>query len=269
MFEEIIEKVQVCIPFKLLKEKYLSLVLEHRLNPEIGIDGDVIDTYSRKDFSEIASVLQREGLLITLHGPFYDLVPGGMDKKILKASRERLREVFDLISVFEPWSVVCHTGYDRKRYGEVQYEWLDTALETWAPLVKDLQGTRTTLMMENVYEKTPEMLYRIISGLDAEKVGFCFDTGHMNAFSDTNMADWLKALGPFLKQCHLHDNDGTTDSHLAIGAGKIDFDTLFKYVEENHLRPIITLEAHKEKWMWQSLEALSGSAGFRRIIFSG
>lgn len=266
MFEDILRKVQVCIPFKLLKEKYLPLVLENRINPEIGIDGEVIDTYSRKDFSEIVSILQQEGLLISLHGPFYDLAPGGMDKKILKATRERLKEAFDLIPVFEPLSIVCHTGYESRRYHDVEDEWLETALETWAPLIKDLNGTRTNLMIENVYEKNPKMLLKFLHGLNTEKVGFCFDAGHMNVFSETNMEGWLTALGPFLKELHLHDNEGISDDHLAIGEGKIDFESLFEYVEENRLRPIITLEAHKEKWIWQSLEVLSKSERFSRIV---
>ena len=266
MFENILKKVQVCIPFKLLKEKYLPLVLENRINPEIGIDGDVIDTYSRKDFSEIVSILQQEGLLITLHGPFYDLVPGGVDKKILKATRERLKEVFDIIPIFEPLSIVCHTGYEGKRYHEVEDEWLETAIETWTPLIKNLKGTLTNLMIENVYEKTPKMLLKLLHGLNTEKAGFCFDAGHMNVFSETNMEGWLTALGPFLKQLHLHDNLGIKDDHLAIGKGKIDFESLFEYVEKNRLRPIITLEAHKEKWIWQSLEVLSNSERFSRIV---
>lgn len=266
MFEDIIRKVQVCIPFRLLKEKYLPMVLENRINPEIGIDADVIDTHSKKDLSEIVSILKQEGLLITLHGPFSDLVPGGMDKKILKASRERLKEAFDLIPLFEPLSIVCHAGYDSKRYHELEDEWLETALETWRPLVKDLESTRTTLMLENVYEQTPGMTLKLLNGLDTEKVGFCFDAGHMNAFSDTNMEDWLKVMGPFLKELHLHDNDGTRDDHLAIGAGKIDFEYVFEYVEKNGLNPIMTLEAHKEKWIWQSIKVLSRSERFCRIV---
>jgi sugar phosphate isomerase/epimerase len=266
MFEEIIRKIQVCIPFRLMKDEYLPLVLENRINPEIGIDGGVIDTHSKKDFLEIVSILRQEGLLITLHGPFYDLAPGGMDKSILKATRGRLKEIFDLIPVFEPLSIVCHTGYDRKRYHEVEDEWLDTALETWAPLVQHLQGTQTTLMLENVYERTPRIFSKLFNGLNTEKVGFCFDLGHMNVFSETNMEGWLKALGPFLKELHLHDNDGISDDHLAIGAGKIDFESLFEYMEENPLRPIITLEAHKKTWFWHSLEALSRSERFCRIV---
>ena len=186
MIEDIIRRIQICIPFMLLKEKYLPLVLKKRMNPEIGITGEVIDTYS-KDLSEMASILRQEGLLITLHGPFFDLVPGGMDKKILKMTRERLREVFDLIPVFDPLSVVCHTGYDRKRYHEVRDQWLETALETWTPLVKGLEGSRTSLMFENVYERTPETLLKLVRGLNSDNVGFCLDTGHMNVFSETSM----------------------------------------------------------------------------------
>ncbi len=266
MIEQLTRKVQICIPWRLLTEKYLPLVLEHRMNPEIGVNGDVIDTHSKKDFSEIASLLRQEGLLITLHGPFYDLAPGGIDKKILQATRERLQQVFDLVPVFEPLSVVCHTGYEKKRYHEVEDAWLETTLETWIPIVEHLQGTGTTLMIENVFEKTPRILLKLFEGLDSEKVGFCFDPGHMSAFSETDMASWLKALGPRIKELHLHDNDGTGDDHLAIGAGNIDFEFLFEYMNENRLRPIITVEAHKEKWMWQSLEALSRSKRFCRMI---
>lgn len=264
--EDLIRKVQVCVPFRLLKEQYLPLVLEKRINPEIGINAGVIDTHSRRDFAEMASLIQQEGLSITLHGPFWDLVPGGIDRKMLQASRDRLREAFDLIPVFDPLSIVCHTGYDRKRYEEVQDEWFEAAVETWTPLIKDIEGTRTTLMLENVFEKTPRMLLRLLNELNTQKVGFCFDTGHMSAFSETNIHDWLKALGPFVKELHLHDNDGVRDDHLAIGSGKIDFEVLFGYLEERSLKPIVTIEAHKKKWMWQSLEALSRSERFCRII---
>ena len=133
-------------------------------------------------------------------------------------------------------------------------------------MVEHLNGTGTALMIENVYEKTPRMLSRLFEGLKAEQVGFCFDLGHMLAFSETDMQGWLNELGPRIRELHLHDNDGTEDHHLAIGAGDIDFESLFEYVDENRMRPIITIEAHKEEWLWQSIEALSSSERFRRII---
>lgn len=266
MNEEITRSIQVCIPWRLLKEKYLPSVLANRINPEIGVSGDVIDTHSEEEFSEIASLLHNEGLTISLHAPFYDLAPGGMDKKILKATRERLQQLFDLLPLFRPISVVCHTGYDRKRYHEVEDAWLETSIETWTPLIEHLKGTGTALMIENVYEKTPRMLIRLFRALDAEQLGFCFDPGHMHAFSKTDLRGWLKELGPRIGEIHLHDNDGTEDNHLAIGKGDIDFESLFEYLDENQLKPIITIEAHKEEWLWQSIEALSRSKRFRRIV---
>lgn len=266
MFDDVIRSVQICIPFALLRDRHLPMVMEHRINPEIGIDGDVLDSCSTKDLSEVASILRQEGLTITLHGPFFDLVPGGMDKKILQATRERLKQIFDLVPIFEPKTLVSHTGYDRKRYFNTQDLWLETALETWAPLVRGLHGTGTTLVIENVYEKTPRMLLKLLRGLNSEKVGFCFDAGHMNVFSEMNMEEWLDALGPFLKQLHLHDNDGTWDQHWAIGAGKIPFEVLFRVVNTHKIKPVVTLEAHHEDWLWESLDALSKSSQFRRII---
>lgn len=262
----IIHSVQVCVPFRLLREQYLAMILEHRINPEIGIDADVIDTCSPGDFSEIASVLRQEGLSITLHGPFYDMVPGGMDKKILQATRDRLSQAFDLIPLFEPKSIVCHTGYDKKRYHDAHDQWLETAIKTWTPLVEQLHGSQTVLALENVYEKTPTMLVQLLSALDTDRAGFCFDPGHMNAFSETTMGGWLDRLGPFLRQVHLHDNDGTWDDHLAIGTGNINFEALFTHIKKYAIQPIVTLEAHQENWVWQSLKALSESAGFRRLI---
>jgi len=268
MIEKIIRSVQVCIPFKLLKEKYLPVVLEKRINPEIGISGDVIDTHSEREFHQMASLIQKEGLTITLHGPFFDLVPGGMDKRILQASRERLKQAFDLIPLFNPLSIVCHTGYDRKRYIDDQDQWLETAIETWTQRLQSLEGSETILMFENVYEKTPNMLLRLMKGLGSERVGFCFDTGHMNVFSETDLDGWLSAMTPFLKQLHLHDNEGARDDHLAIGAGEINFDRLFSHIERKQLEPIITLEAHQEQALWASLETLSQSDQFCRIVQS-
>ncbi|MBW1896951.1 MAG: hypothetical protein JRI47_07820, partial [Deltaproteobacteria bacterium] len=45
MIQKIIRSIQVCIPFKLLKGKYLPIVLEKRINPEIGINAEVIDSH--------------------------------------------------------------------------------------------------------------------------------------------------------------------------------------------------------------------------------
>ena len=268
MFEDIIRHIQVCIPFRLLKDDYLSLVIENRINPEIGMDAAVLDSSSEKSLTQVASILRREDLSVTLHGPFFDLSPGAMDPLILSATRKRLKQLCRIAPLFEPKSIVCHGGYDRKRYCTVRDVWVDTAVETWQSFLKCLEPSGIMLVIENVYEKTPEVLVKLFERLADSHVGFCFDTGHMHAFSDTAMEEWLQALGPYLRQIHIHDNDGTWDHHWAVGAGDIHFERLFRYLNDRPVKPVVTLEPHQEEGLWKSLEALSQSPHFRKFIAS-
>lgn len=50
----------------------------------------------------------------------------------------------------------------------------------------------------------------------------CLDTGHSN-FCGENPANAVRMLGPYLRTLHVHDNDGTTDSHRIPGHGNIDW----------------------------------------------
>lgn len=264
--EQILRDIQICIPFQRLIREYLPLFLKKRINPEIGVDGQTMDTLSKKDFKAVATVLRNEGLTVTLHGPFYDLAPGAIDKKILLTTRERLKQTFDLIPIFEPRSIVCHTGYDQKRYRDTEREWLDTSVETWTALLSQIEGTGTTLVIENVYEKTPRILGELLQALQDRNVGLCLDMGHAHAFSETSIKDWLEKTGYWVRQVHLHDNTGEWDDHMAVGEGNIDFDLLFDDLLDLPQRPILTLEAHEEASLWQSLAALSRSTSFRRLL---
>jgi sugar phosphate isomerase/epimerase len=79
-------------------------------------------------------------------------------------------------------------------------------------------------------------------------------------FSHTPLKIWLQELGKYLGQLHLHDNHGSTDEHLPVGNGKFPFAELFQALKENKIHPIITLEAHAQDDLWQSLENIKSMA---------
>ena len=89
-FINLLEKVQVNVPFLKLKNDYLLLFMEYGMNPEIGIDAGALDSISETQFKNVADVLKINKRKITLHGPFMDLVPGGLDNMLLAATRKRL-----------------------------------------------------------------------------------------------------------------------------------------------------------------------------------
>ena len=55
---------------------------------------------------------------------------------------------------------------------------------------------------------------------------------------------------------HLHDNDGTKDSHLAIGDGKINFRLLLSRMKRIRYQGPFILEVHKLEGLKRSVRAL-------------
>jgi sugar phosphate isomerase/epimerase len=252
--EAMLLKFQVHMPFRDLYDRLLPLVLEKKINPEISFDHAALERFKSADYRRIADQLLDAGLTITFHAPFMDLRPGAIDPLIRRVSLDRLREVFDLVPYFRPLCVVCHPSYDNRYYVSTEELWLKNSVETWKSLIALAEQMDTIISLENVYEKDPLLLNRILSACASPRLRFCFDTGHFNVFSRSTLEDWINALAPHIFELHLHDNAGAADEHLAIGNGSFPFCRLFGMLREKRIQPILTLEAHSEKTLWQSVE---------------
>jgi sugar phosphate isomerase/epimerase len=261
-FIKLLEKVQVNVPFLKLKSDYLPLFMEYGMNPEIGIDADALDSTPDKEFRNIAEILKTHHRKITLHGPFMDLAPGGLDNMLLTATRKRLGRFFEISPVFEPLHVVFHTGYDPCHYRAHWNEWLANSVATWKSHVHLAERFGFKLLLENVYETSPDIHCAIFDSIPSEALGFCMDIGHHHVFGKSPLKEWVERLGEKIMALHLHDNGGEEDSHLAIGKGNADFRGLFQLISERGLRPTVILEPHEEETLWQSL----ASENFKNFI---
>ena len=252
-----LEKVQVNIPFTMIYESYLEVFLTQRLNPEIGLDAAALDRFSLADFGAVADELHKRNVSITLHAPYVDLSPGSPDRKVRKTTHERFEQVLEVVPLFRPKTVVCHSGYDEKRYWAMKGLWIEKSLELWSWFATCLRGEGALLMLENVYEHGPEDMRVLFENLCDQEVGFCLDTGHQAAFGKSPLGDWVEVLGPYIGQLHLHDNSGSQDEHLPLGDGVIDFRFLFqKLAAMRKAPPVITLEPHREKDLLPSVACL-------------
>lgn len=243
-------------PFEQLQAGLLDLFIRYRLQPEIGLEGNCLWDLQEKDFLQTAELLQQHNLSCTLHAPFFDLAPGGSDSRIREVTREKLRRAFNLIPLFTPRSVVCHLGYDDEKHSYKLDEWLGHSLETWHELIDLAEKHNTCVMFENTYETSPDIHHRLFEEISSDNLRFCLDTGHLMAYAGTSWQLWLDSLLPWLGQLHLHDNRGERDEHIAIGHGRFDFSSLFIFLRENQVSPLLTLEPHSEKDLWLSLESI-------------
>lgn len=252
--QEILKNVQINIPFHFLHDRYLPTVIKERINPEISFNYVAFDKFSIKDFKSVARSLLEEDLKITFHAPFMDLRPGAIDPSIRKATKERIKQVFDLAYFFKPVSVVCHPSFDKRYYISNENIWLENSVNTWEYFSQIADETGTIIALENVYESDPHNLRLLFDALSSPNICFCFDTGHFNVFSSVSLDDWISSLGSRIGQLHIHDNNGMLDEHLPAGNGTFPFSQLFAMIRKLNVNPIVTLEPHSEKHLFQSLE---------------
>jgi sugar phosphate isomerase/epimerase len=251
--QEILKKIQIHIPFDMLRDRYLPMVLRERINPEIGFSHETLDRFGPGDYRNVASALLEAGLTTTIHAPFMDLRPGALDPKIRRATADRLRQLFDLAPLFRPRSIVCHPSFDERYYVSTEDQWLENSIETWQPLLALAAAMNALVAFENVYETDPVLLKKLLRSLRSPHACFCFDTGHFNAFAEAPLEEWIRELGPLTGQLHLHDNHGSADEHLPPGQGSFPFHVLMPELSEMGRAPIITLEAHSEAHLRQGL----------------
>ena len=248
------KRIQVNIPYRMLLEK-LELVIEKRLNPEIYFNGEALDTCRHQDLVRVSSVLRDHGLGITMHAPFMDLSPGGVDTKIKKATLERLQQMLEVAALFNPQMVTFHPGYNKWFFDGNVDLWLENSLTTWGPLVAQVERMGIPIAVENIFEEEPSSLEKLVAAINSSFFNFCFDTGHFNLFSTVPMEAWFTSLGTSLKAVHLHDNHKTSDDHLPMGEGEIDFELFFQLIKRHQVNPIYIVEPHKVEHVERSIQA--------------
>jgi sugar phosphate isomerase/epimerase len=182
-----------------------------------------------------------------------DLRPGALDPRIRQVTIDRLNQVFDLVPYFKPRAVVCHPSFDERYYVTTGPRWLENSVLTWGTFSTKAKDMDTVIMLENVYETNPGYLGVLLEQVNSPQLRFCFDTGHFNAYSKTDLALWLERLGQYVGELHLHDNQGSTDDHLPLGKGNFPFDRLFAFLREKGMSPIVTVEPHTEQNLWDTL----------------
>jgi sugar phosphate isomerase/epimerase len=70
---------------------------------------------------------------------------------------------------------------------------------------------------------SPDIMIETIDTISDRRVSACFDIGHAHCNSATPVMNWIEKLGRRIEYVHIHDNDGTSDQHAAIGEGNIPF----------------------------------------------
>jgi len=247
--------IHINVPYSMLLQR-IDFAIKNRIHPEIYFSAEDLDACNERDAHHLSKILRENQLEITLHGPFMDLSPGGVDRRIKEVTVDRFLKTIELSHFFKPKMIVFHPGYERWKFDGNVKLWLESSLQTWRPLVKEAEEVGLTLAIENVFEEGPDSIKNLLEEINSPHFRFCFDTGHHHVFSKTPLPIWIETLGGFLSEVHLHDNHKEMDEHLPMGEGEFDFHQFFALLSQSKLNPLYTIEPHEEAHLWRGLEAV-------------
>jgi sugar phosphate isomerase/epimerase len=195
---------------------------------EVYLDNRAVDGFDRSEARRLGRELADRSILCTVHAPYMDLTPGSVDDDIRRITVEKLKKSVEASHLLGARGIVCHGMYDRFRYGDLQQEWLDNSTQTWSELLKE--SGEMPLMIENIFDETPEIILALLERFKEKNLWVCFDTGHFNLFTTLSLDEWLVPLRNRLKEFHIHDNHGKSDEHLPVGKGLFPFRELKRFL---------------------------------------
>lgn len=152
-----------------------------------------------------------------LHGPYNELFPCAIDRRARALAAERYRQAIDLAKRYGAGKVIIHGGYHPWIYYPVWY--VEQSVLFWKDFLKEDPGVQ--IVLENVLETEPQWLLDIVRGVDDPRLRLCLDVGHVNAYSGIPVTDWLEQWAPWISHFHIHNNDGSADTHSSLDQGTI------------------------------------------------
>jgi sugar phosphate isomerase/epimerase len=194
---------------------------------ELMLDGAGWDGFHLR-MTELASSLASKGVAYSVHVPVWDANLTSESSHVRAAVEESYRGTIEFAAMIGARHVVLHPGYcsDPHFSRETARRRAHKAVERLAEFNSDYGQL---LLVENVGSPSASVLSEreYVHFLDGfpESVGYIVDVGH--AFiSGWSLDTLLPALKDRLHALHLHDNDGSVDSHAPLGDGSIDWNSV-------------------------------------------
>ena len=179
--------------------------------------------------------------IISMHGPALDLNPATTDNKILEVTRDRYYQGIKMAKMLNAKYIVFHSQINPiLKDPAVKSLLLNKQLNFWQELLKEIEDTDLTILIENFYDNDYADLLLLLEKINSPKVKVCLDTGHVLCNSQKSIEHWVRGLKDYIKYIHFHYNKGDYDAHLSPN------EEFIKEVSDilmiNNIDPIIALE---------------------------
>jgi len=186
------------------------------------LDQEHMDVTLRSMEKELTKAGSRNAIV---HGPFTEIIPSAIDHRAVDFGMQRLQEAYEATAAMGLTRMVVHTGYIPLMYHKSWH--LDRSFAFWKRFMAD-KPADFRLYIENVFDDEPLMMRDLIDGLEDFRVRMCLDVGHAHVVTvpEYDVYQWIEILGSRIGHFHLHNNDGSADTHQSFTDGTLDMERI-------------------------------------------
>ena len=216
------------------KELNIGVELQDFTEPNLSQEeiGEIITGYKDKfkDFNNIKSI----------HGPFLDLKPASPDKLIREISLNRYIDTIKIGKELNVDYIIFHSQINPDLNHPYQEELMNAqAKDSWEYILNEVSDYKGMIVLENIFEKDPKMLKKLIDTINLPNIKINLDIGHAK-LGRVSLEEWIKELKDYIHYIHFHSNDGLYDSHEVPTKDEI-YD-LYNLLDKYNINPILSLE---------------------------
>lgn len=239
--------------YRPLEETALALMAENGFSKiEVWLAEPHVPWRHERGLEKFRARLAAHGLRAgSVHLPFYpsvgELLNEGKKWSLLSSETtarqtalEGAAEGIRAASFLGADCAVLHLGWPGDAWSQDHYSWARNAV---AELLAVAKNCAVQLLLENIISKgtRTSSLVKILNELDPSgEAGICLDLGHAHVEGD--VLEELQNALPRLAHLHVHDNDGTCDSHFAPGQGTIPWPLVLQSLEDHGFQGQAALE---------------------------
>jgi len=217
--------------------------LFNKLNIGVEIQDFTAPNFSMKEIRDIINRYKEklkgfQGLK-SLHGPFLDLKPASPDFKIREVSYTRYLNALNIATELDFDYIIFHSQINPYLNEAISEDYNNQqSKEFWEKILKETTF-KGTILVENVFEESPEMLRKYIETIDNPSIKINLDIGHAK-LGKVSLEEWIKCLGKYIEYIHIHSNNGLNDEHKEPSIEEIK--NLYTLLDRYNIDPVLSLE---------------------------
>lgn len=245
--------------------KCISTIDEFKLDEYIDLNiGVEIQDFTEPNLSEneinelvnnYKELLKNIPNIKSLHGPFLDLKPASPDEDIRRISYNKYLRTINIAKELEIDYIIFHSQINPYLSEPFISDLNNTqSKEFWKMITEETKTFKGTILIENIFEESPQMLKDYMKTLNMDNIKVNLDIGHAKLGTAT-LEEWISELKEHIAYIHLHWNNGKYDQHMEPRSEDIEY--IKSFLKKYNINPVISLE-YKVSDLKSTVELLRG-----------